>query len=147
MNKTTLIYPLISAFIGLTACSAPEIESGPPLLTSTADTLRPDGEKPVQIAEDVDAEKFKSLIDAGAGNLLDVRTPEEYAMGHIAGSINLDFKGPDFSTSLDTLDKSVPVYVYCQGGGRSGQAMEIMREKGFSAVYNLLGGYGSWPYK
>lgn len=100
-----------------------------------------------QISEDVDAGKFKSLIDGGAGIIIDVRTPGEYAGGNIPGSVNIDFNGSGFEAALDTLDKSVPVYVYCQSGGRSGQAKKRMSEKGFSEVYNLVGGYGNWPYK
>jgi rhodanese-related sulfurtransferase len=103
--------------------------------------------EPAQISEDVDAAKFKSLIESGNGLLIDVRTPEEYSEGHIAGSVNIDFKGSDFDAALDTLDKSVPIYVYCQAGGRSGQTKDKMLEKGFAEVYNLVGGFGEWPYK
>ena len=100
-----------------------------------------------QISEDVDAAKFKSLIESGNGLLIDVRTPEEYSEGHIDGSVNIDFKSADFEAALDTLDKSAPVYVYCHAGGRSGQTKDLMLEKGFAEVYNLLGGFGEWPYK
>lgn len=98
------------------------------------------------IAEDVDNEKFKSLIDEGQGLILDVRTAEEYAEGHIEGALNMDFHSTSFTSDLDTLDKSVPVYVYCHGGGRSGQTKNMLAEKGFSAVYNLQDGFGKWPY-
>lgn len=99
-----------------------------------------------QISEDVEAEKFKTLIESGSGLLLDVRTPGEFGGGHINGAINLDFNSGQFESSIDTLDKTKPVYVYCQGGGRSGQAKNILTERGFNEVYNLIGGYGNWPY-
>ena len=78
--------------------------------------------------------------------MLDVRTPEEFSEGNISGAINMNFNAPEFETSLDSLDKTKPVYVYCQAGGRSGKAKDLLLEKGFKEVYNLIGGFGSWPY-
>jgi len=76
--------------------------------------------------------------------ILDVRTPEEYAGGYIAGAVNLDFKSPDFAAKLDALDKTKTYLVYCRSGGRSAKAMGIMKEKGFNRVYNLRGGIMEW---
>jgi len=87
-----------------------------------------------------DLMKFKGL-------LLDVRTAEEFNEGHIEGAVNIDFYGDTFENSLDSLDPQTTVLVYCQAGGRSGQAMEMLNNKGFSEVYNLVGGYGNWPFK
>jgi rhodanese-related sulfurtransferase len=100
-----------------------------------------------QIAENVDAEKFKSLIDQGNGLLLDVRTPGEVANGTIEGSTNLNFNSPTFKSEVEKLDKDKPVYVFCASGGRSGNAMNMMKDLGFKEVYNLNGGYMRWPYK
>lgn len=122
--------------------------------TNTVEKTEPDTpvvEKSVQqetqVSEDIDAAKFKTFIDKGDGIILDVRTPGEYANGNIGGSINIDFRDAGFAASVDTLDKTKPVYVYCQSGGRSGQAKEILINQGFTKVYNLVGGYGNWPYK
>ncbi len=100
-----------------------------------------------QIAENVDAEKFKSLIDKGNGLLLDVRTPGEVANGTIDGSTNINFNSPKFKKELEGLDKNKPVLVFCASGGRSGNAMRMMKDMGFKEVYNLNGGYMNWPYK
>lgn len=95
---------------------------------------------------DVNADAFKDLLSKEEGMLIDVRTPEEFGAGHIDGAINIDFRSATFSENIDTLDKSVPVFVYCQAGGRSGQARDMMAEQGFTTIYNLLGGYGSWNH-
>jgi rhodanese-related sulfurtransferase len=76
-----------------------------------------------------------------------VRTPGEVAEGAIDGAVNIDFNGDDFESEISKLDKDTPVYVYCHGGGRSGNAMNMMKDLGFSEVYNLVDGYGNWPYK
>lgn len=145
MQKLILLTTSMALLAFLGSCNGQQTSTE--TTTSLQDTTTTVATTPAQISEDVDAEKFKSLIDGGNGLLLDVRTPGEYEGGNIAGSVNLDINGSTFEAALDTLDKSVPVYVYCQSGGRSGRAMEMMKEKGFSEVYNLLGGYGNWPYK
>jgi len=99
------------------------------------------------VTENVNAEKFKTLIESGKGLLIDVRTPNEVAQGKIEGATNLDFYSSTFKDDLSKLDKSKAIYVYCRSGGRSGKAMSQMKELGFTEVYNLLGGYSKWPYK
>lgn len=76
--------------------------------------------------------------------ILDVRTPEEYAQGHIDKSVNYDWNGDSFFDQIAGLRKKDPVYVYCYSGGRSGEAAAAMRKKGFSRVYELQGGIMKW---
>ncbi len=76
--------------------------------------------------------------------VLDVRTPEEYAMGHLEGAQTLNFFDADFSESLDKLDKEKTYIVYCQAGSRSAKAIALMNSKGFTSVYNLSGGITAW---
>ncbi|MFN5324311.1 MAG: rhodanese-like domain-containing protein [Bacteroidota bacterium] len=97
-----------------------------------------------RVAKDVSVKEFAKLIETGKGTLLDVRTPGEIAKGSIKGSVNLDFFDDNFETKLEQLDKKKPVYVYCASGGRSSDAMEMMKKKGFVEVYNLSGGYNAW---
>lgn len=86
----------------------------------------------------------KFLTDANAV-IIDVRTEEEVANGRIPGAINIDiYKGQGFVYMIDELDKSKNYYVYCAAGARSANACNIMRELGFSEVYNLLGGFMDW---
>lgn len=94
----------------------------------------------------VDAPEASELLAAPPDGLvvLDVRTPEEFVSGHIGDPINIDFYDADFSAQLDELTKDTPYFVYCRSGNRSGQTVEIMRELGFTEVYELDGGIGAW---
>ncbi len=76
--------------------------------------------------------------------LLDVRTPEEYAEGHVPGSVNIDFYAADFAEQLDLLPKDVPYVVYCRSGNRSGSTMPIMEDLGFTEVWDVDGGILAW---
>jgi rhodanese-related sulfurtransferase len=147
MKKIVLSFTLLMTAFSLLSCTGGSETVSETASDTTKSVPNEQVEQPSQISEDVDAAKFKTLVDGGAGLILDVRTPGEYAGGNIAGSVNMDFNSPEFEASLDTLDKTKPVYVYCQGGGRSGQTKTMMLEKGFTEVYNLVGGYGNWPYK
>ncbi|MBO3269561.1 MULTISPECIES: rhodanese-like domain-containing protein [Hymenobacter] len=71
--------------------------------------------------------------------VLDVRTPEEYADGHLAGARNIDFKAPDFDDRIAQLDKSKTYVLYCASGNRSGKTATLMAEKGFAKVDNAGG--------
>jgi len=93
---------------------------------------------------DVQVAEFEKLATAGGGTILDVRTPKEYAEGHINGSVNINYFDKDFKDQVGKLDSSKPVYVYCHSGGRSSKAMSIMKGEGFTTVYNLTGGYSAW---
>ena len=76
--------------------------------------------------------------------LLDVRTPEEYATEHIGNAVNVNWNGDDFITKASKYDKSKPVFVYCKVGGRSAQAADKLAELGFKEIYNLDGGIMKW---
>lgn len=76
--------------------------------------------------------------------VIDVRTPDEYAKGHLSGATMIDFYEADFKTKLTTLDKSKPVFVYCAAGGRSGSATDVLKSLGFKRIYDLKGGIRAW---
>lgn len=86
-------------------------------------------------------EKLKSTKDA---QLVDVRTPGEYAGGHLANALNYDWNGGNFETQSKKLDKQKPVFVYCLSGGRSASAASNLRSAGFKAVYEMNGGMMKW---
>ncbi len=88
--------------------------------------------------------KFKKGIAKKDIQLLDVRTAKEFDAGHIAGAQNINYFAADFKEQIAKLDKEKPVYVYCQGGGRSGAAAKMMVELGFKQVFDLEGGYDDW---
>lgn len=76
--------------------------------------------------------------------ILDVRTPDEWSTGTIEGAIKINYFEDNFKAKLSQLDKSIPVYVYCRSGNRSGKAMKIMLNLGFQKVINLEGGMMAW---
>jgi rhodanese-related sulfurtransferase len=94
-----------------------------------------------QICQRIDADQFRAGIAAGNVQILDIRTPDELREGKIDGAININFYDADFREQVAKLDRNIPVYVYCRSGGRSQKAMEVLKELGFSVVYELLGGY------
>lgn len=72
--------------------------------------------------------------------VVDVRTPEEYAAGHLDGATLSDFRGGEFAQDIQSWDKNKVYYLYCASGNRSGKAAELMKEAGFKHIYDL-GGY------
>lgn len=92
--------------------------------------------------------KADSLIQAHKDDsnfvLLDIRTPEEYGMGHLPDSRLLDFYGANFEAELEKLPRNAPILLYCRSGNRSGQAIRKMQSLGFTDVHHLAGGVISW---
>lgn len=76
--------------------------------------------------------------------LIDVRTPEEFSSGHIENSINIDYTADNFNDLISELDPEQEVYVYCKLGGRSGKSAKVMKEMGFTKIYDLDGGIMQW---
>ena len=103
-----------------------------------------DTELEPQTIEDLDNATFKQYWEEKGGVLIDLRTPGEVENGAINGSINIDFNAGEFDTAIDTLDSTIPTFVYCQSGGRSGNARDMLKDKGFVEVYNLANGFGNW---
>jgi rhodanese-related sulfurtransferase len=66
--------------------------------------------------------------------VIDVRTPEEYSAGHLAGAINIDVEGATFEQQIAALGKDAPSFVYCRSGRRSAIAAEAMARAGFRDV-------------
>jgi rhodanese-related sulfurtransferase len=64
--------------------------------------------------------------------VIDVRTPEEWAAGHLDGAVRIGIADADFAQQLDTLDKSADYYIYCRSGNRAGQAIDYMKSAGFT---------------
>lgn len=88
--------------------------------------------------------EFAQKLNSGEGQLIDVRTPKEYKSGYIKGAVNMHLYDNDFEQRIDTLDKNKPVYVYCKVGGRSAEAVTIMKNKGFRHIIELDGGMDAW---
>ena len=71
--------------------------------------------------------------------VIDVRTPAEYAAGHVAGALNIDVEGQDFAASIEELDKDASYLVYCRSGRRSAIAAEQMADAGFTDIADAGG--------
>ena len=76
--------------------------------------------------------------------LIDVRTPEEYAEGHLKNAVLINIKDDDFDKKAERLlKKDRKVLVYCRSGRRSAEAAQRLADKGYKVV-NLEGGYLKW---
>ena len=88
----------------------------------------------------VDAQTFLTSASQAGVTVIDVRTPEEFAAGHLVGAVNMNVEGPDFSAQIATLDTAGTVAIYCRSGRRSVVAAEQMAGAGFTSIVNLDGG-------
>jgi phage shock protein E len=113
------------------------------MLVAAAPTTRP-STRPSTRRKDVDVAEFDKLVQTGKHVILDVRTAEEYAAGHIPGAVLIDVKKPDFQEKIDKLDKGKTYLVHCRSGVRSVTACTAMEKAGFKETYNLLGGIRAW---
>ena len=68
--------------------------------------------------------------------IIDVRTPGEFASGHLEGALNIDIQSPDFAAQVSQLDPSKDYFIYCRSGNRSGQAISQMTNMGFTSMIN-----------
>lgn len=91
------------------------------------------------------ADAFLNRIEEPNMTLIDIRTKQEYDSGHIDGAINIDFYASDFAQQLDKLEKAGAYSIYCRSGSRSGVALGVMKDLGFTNVADLQGGYASLP--
>ena len=82
--------------------------------------------------------KNKSIV------ILDVRTAEEFAMGHLKGAKNIDIRQSDAYSKIDKLNRKARYLVYCRTNHRSGMAVEYMKQKGFKTVYQMMDGFPGW---
>jgi rhodanese-related sulfurtransferase len=85
-----------------------------------------------------------TIADTPGVVVVDVRTPEEFAEGHIANAVNIDVGAPDFRERLEGLDPDAPYVMYCRSGSRSAEAADIMEDLGFTDTQEVDGGIVAW---
>jgi len=90
----------------------------------------------------------KDFIEAATADstavIIDVRTPSEYAEGHLAEAVNLDWLDrKTFADGMGKLDKAHTYYIYCRSGRRSNAAAARMQAEGYR-VFDMKGGYMQW---
>lgn len=94
--------------------------------------------------KNIGVDEFSTIVDSVEGTLLDVRTENEFASGHLDGAKNVVYSMFGFENNLADLDKNEVYFIYCRSGARSGRALKVMKSQGFKKVYNLNGGILGW---
>ncbi|MFL0682598.1 MAG: rhodanese-like domain-containing protein [Algoriphagus aquaeductus] len=107
-------------------------------MSAFAQTVEKDSIQVITIAQ------FEKMAQKKKAMVLDVRTPEEVAEGHLAGSVNINFLGDNFANEIQTLDKKKTYLLYCRSGSRTRRAADLMQKSGFKHVYMLEGGITAW---
>ncbi|MGV1036351.1 MAG: rhodanese-like domain-containing protein [Candidatus Nanopelagicales bacterium] len=120
-----------TAIIGISGCSS----------STSSDSA---SQSAVTSGKHLSVAEFSSAIQQPGTVVLDVRTPAEYASGHIEGARNIDFESGNFATDITGLDKNTTYAIYCRSGSRSGQALTQMSDAGFTSVSDLDGGIVAW---
>ena len=122
-NSRRMVAPIVASLVVfVTACGGDDQSAAPAVAESVAQT-----------SGSTAAPATSDLI------LIDVRDIEEFATGHLPNATNIPFNDGTLAAQLPTLDPNVAYGVYCRSGNRSGQAMALMNEAGFTNVVDLGG--------
>lgn len=92
----------------------------------------------------INAQQAQKLIANKKVVVLDIRTPEEFAAGHIAGATNINFRAADFEKAIAALDKNQTYVLHCASGNRSTQSLPTFSKLEFKSVCHLDGGIKAW---
>jgi rhodanese-related sulfurtransferase len=92
----------------------------------------------------LDPSTFAAALKRPDTVVLDVRTPAEFAQGHLQNALNIDIENAGFLAQLSQIDKTKTYAVYCHSGNRSGAALQQMQQMGFAEAYDLAGGINAW---
>lgn len=115
------------------------------LLLLTVFTITSCNQKQTASFEEISPKAFAEKIKTTENpQILDVRTPDEFASEHIDKAVNVNWNDEDFATKAAAYNKSKPIFVYCLSGGRSKKAAAKLSELGFTTIYELEGGIMSW---
>lgn len=94
--------------------------------------------------QNMDPDAFERVTEPASSCIVDVRTPEEFAEGHLPRAVNCDWKAEDFLQQMEAAyGKDIPLYLYCRTGRRSAEAAEVLANAGYK-VYNMEGGIEAW---
>lgn len=122
---------LAGTALGVAACGGSEAPSA-----TTSQSPR--------AAVPLDVAAFAAAVQKPGTTVVDVRTPAEYAAGHLAGAVNINVQGPGFEDAVAGLDPSARYAVYCHSGSRSAVAVAYLVAHGFRHVAELAGGITAW---
>jgi phage shock protein E len=111
------------------------------LLAVSCQTATNDG----RTFREIDPAEFDQKRAEAGVVLLDVRTAEEFRSGYLPNALAYDYyETESFEMALNQLNRDGKYLVYCRSGGRSGNAMAMMKAMGFKEVYHLKGGILAW---
>lgn len=133
-----------ATFVPLAACGGDDATSGDATGSGAAATATADASADRPAYGLVTPAQAAALAADAGVTVLDVRTPAEFAEGHIEGATNVDFESASFASEVAKLDPSKPYLVYCRSGNRSGQAVAQMAGLGFANLWDLNGGIINW---
>ena len=124
--RTALLLVVVLLIVGmLTGCAGAAVVDAQ---TATSQLI-----SPIEYVTDFD--------DPASHMLIDVRTPEEFASGHIEGAVNIPVE--EMAGRLDEIHGDTPIVVYCRSGNRSATAARILTEAGNASVFDM-GGIKDW---
>jgi rhodanese-related sulfurtransferase len=95
-------------------------------------------------AATVSPSQFQDVVEQPQTIVVDVRTPAEFAEGHLANAVNIDVESAGFAAAVSKLDPNATYAVYCRSGNRSQGAVQQMEEAGLTDVSELDGGIVAW---
>ena len=96
------------------------------------------------VEEKLKPAEFKKIIETVGLQLIDIRTPVEFETGYIAGATNINFYDHDFLDRMGRISKEKPIAIYCKSEGRTEDAVKMLKDKGFTKIYTLIGGIMAW---
>ncbi len=145
MSRRPIAGLAVAALIVLAGCRPaapdPAVEAAP----APAPAASPAAAAPAARVRNVDGAGAAGwLAEHPETVVLDVRTPDEFASGHIAGATNLDYHGEGFAERLAALNRETTYLVHCKSGRRSAATQETMTELGFQSLVHLDGGIDAW---
>jgi rhodanese-related sulfurtransferase len=132
---------LLAAALAVSNMSASAQQPGSGAATPKAGAATPTVEAPHKNVTPDEAEKvIQSVKDIV---VVDVRTPEEFAVGHIAGAANVSLLDADFDRKIKEY-QGKPLLLHCASGSRSARALTKMRNLQFPEIYHMNGGMRAW---
>lgn len=93
-------------------------------------------------ADTIGVAEARRQLDQGEAVLIDVREPDEWAAGHVAGATHIPLA--DLPARLDEVPRDRPVLLFCRSGNRSGRATAFLRQQGYRQATNVEGGIIAW---
>ena len=136
-RRTGVVLLAAIAAVGLSACGGGETSSP---VTDVTSGPAPAASTDAPAFGLVSPQQALELSATDGVTVIDVRTPEEFAAGHIDGATMIDFYADTFADQIGALDQDATYLLYCQSGNRSGQAVALMQQLGFRQVYDMAGG-------